>query len=117
VTLPLSRKLRGTQKTRRGGKALSLPVPRASPTKGRLRGVAKTQYLFLEMLPAPLFQLGTKNRIFFKGYRMMFSCHHDELRNRNCFGCVDKRGELKMVLKSEREREERIFAERKETVS
>ena len=48
---------------------------------------------------------------------MMFSCHHDELRNRNCFGCVDKRGELKMVLKSEREREERIFAERKETVS
>ena len=48
---------------------------------------------------------------------MSLPCHHDKLRNRNCFGCVDKRGELKMVLKSERVREKRIFAERKETVS
>ena len=48
---------------------------------------------------------------------MKFSWHHDELGNRNCFGCVDKGGKLKMVLKSEREREKRIFAERKEKVS
>jgi hypothetical protein len=69
------------------------------------------------MLLAPFFQLGTKNRIFFKGYRMKFSWHRDEVGNRNCFGCVDKGGKLKMVLKSEREREKRIFAERKEKVS